>query len=157
LRQLLLDAKGTASTGNDPHEALISESGSAGLEKNCPHTRREFIWMKSHDQAQLTSFRDIQQQFASAIKGHKLTKHTLRRLRSPDNQSPSRHRCDTYLKEEVVLGANLKDSAILTSLFPSIHEVCYICDSRVEEEDEEAQSKRVKSCKFIIQPALTSC
>jgi hypothetical protein len=153
---LLLDAKKTASIGNDPHEAPSGESG-AGHEKNYPNTRREFVWMKNDDQAQVMAFSDIQKQFANAIKGHKLTKHTLRRLRSPDNQSPSRHRCKTYLKEEVVLGANLKDSAILTSWFPSIHEVCYICDSRVEEEDEEAQSKRVKSCKFIIQPALTSC
>ena len=155
MRQLLLDAKKSTSTGNDPREVPSGESISAGHEKNFPHPRREFIWMKNDDQAQVTSFRDIQQQFASAIKGHNLAKNTLRRLRSPDNQSPSRHRCAGYLKEEIILGANLKESAILTSLSPSIDEVCFICDQRVEEEDKEGWPKSSKSCKSIIQPLIT--
>ena len=108
--------------------------------------------MENHDddQAQLTS---IEQQFAHATKGHNLTKHSLRRLRSPDDQSTSRHRCDTYLKEEIILGANFKECAILRSFVPSIDEVCYVCDERVEE---EVLPESLKSCKLIIQPSPIS-
>jgi hypothetical protein len=112
--------------------------------------------MGTGDQAHLTSFRDIQEQFGRAIGAHtsRFTKHALRRLRISDNQSVSRHRCATYLKEEIILGASLTESAILTSLFPSIHEVCFVCGKRVEGEDDEVRLKSSKSCKFIIQPPL---
>jgi hypothetical protein len=108
--------------------------------------------MENDDQAPLPS---IEQQFANAIEAHVLTKRTaLRRLRSLDNQSPPQHKCAGYLKEEIILGANFEESAILTSSFPSVHEICYKCYKRVEKVVEEALPTSLKSCKVIIQPAL---
>jgi hypothetical protein len=143
----------SAPASNDPDVA--PPTGSITHDKSCSRSRREFIWMgmENDDQAPLPS---IEQQFANAIEAHVLTKRTaLRRLRSLDNQSPSQHECTGYLKEEIILGANFEDSAILTSSFPNIHEICYICNKRVEKAVEEALSTSLKSCKVIIQPALT--
>jgi hypothetical protein len=86
--------------------------------------------------------RKIQQQFKKAVDRHKLTKHVMRRLRSSNDQSLSVHRCTSYLKEEVILGPTLADSAILLSSSPSIHEVCFVCGRRVtaQEEGEDISS-----------------
>jgi hypothetical protein len=160
LRQLLAD---TAPSSLAAHTASSSRSdnlsGLADTDDQEARSRREFIWvgMDAEPDIQLlfsAPLRKIQQQFKKAIDRHKLTKRVMRRLRSSNDQSLSVHRCTSYLKEEVILGTTLANSAILLSSSPSIHEVCFVCGRRVTAQEEEEDKSTFRSYCHICEDSF---
>ena len=137
LQQLLADT--TLSSPISPRARSLKNDNSSGVEdadeQEAP-SRREFVWARTGVEPDLqtlsTPLREIQQQFKKAIYRHKLTKSVMRRVRTANHQPLVFHHCTSYLKEEVILGPTVAESAILMTSSPSIHEVCFVCGERVD-------------------------
>jgi hypothetical protein len=76
-------------------------------------------------------FNNLARNSATVQEGHILTKRVMRRVKASNCQPSVSHRC-SYLKEEVILGPTVAESAILMTSNPTIHEVCFVCGERVE-------------------------
>jgi hypothetical protein len=113
-----------------------SESSSSSLSdlSNCSTSvRREFVWTGVTEVDEQLSLATISHQFKTALMRHELTSECIiRQITSADCEfSAHHHKCTSYRREEVILGLTIEDSAILTSLFPSIDEVCFVCREKV--------------------------
>jgi hypothetical protein len=113
-----------------------SESSSSSLPSLSNYStcvRREFVWTGATELDEQLSLGTISQQFKTAIMRHELTSGcVIRQITSSDREFSAHHqKCTSYRREEVILGLTVEDSAILTSLFPSIDEVCFVCREKV--------------------------
>jgi hypothetical protein len=111
-----------------------SSSSSSNLSSGSTSVRREFVWTGITEVDEELSLGTISQQFKTAIMRHELTSECVIRqiTLSPDREFSIHHpKCTSYRREEVILGPTVEDSAILTSLFPSIDEVCFVCREKV--------------------------
>ncbi|KAK7441997.1 hypothetical protein VKT23_016275 [Stygiomarasmius scandens] len=95
--------------------------------------RRELVWRVPTDR--LTTVSAIARHYRRYLQVARIqdTQYPLRYLSAhAGRQSRIRHRCLGYKKEEISLTTTIDDSAVISRVTPSLHEICSVCGEIVD-------------------------
>ncbi|KAK7441991.1 hypothetical protein VKT23_016269 [Stygiomarasmius scandens] len=100
--------------------------------------RRELVWRVPADgSTTVSAIARHYRRYLQAARIQDAQHPSLRQLRArTGKQSRIRHRCLGYKKEEINLTTTIDDSAVISRVTPSLHELCSVCGEIVDDRGE---------------------
>ncbi|KAJ7473781.1 hypothetical protein B0H11DRAFT_1336098 [Mycena galericulata] len=99
-----------------------------------PSLRRELLWLQPNPEtSSLTEIAHQTEAFLFRLRSSATVAPIPRYFRN--QKSDTAHRCRGYHREEILISTQMRTSYIVCSNTPTLHEICTICEERVEEID----------------------